>query len=128
MAFQTLSVTIEQVPAKLDAKSERRFFRELEPSMNVERPAIVLDCSAVREMDGAAMHLLLCCLEGAMKRNGDVRLSGVSAKARLNLELAGIDRLFRVFATAEEAVNSFRCRVVVMPHPIEMQIASENAA
>lgn len=128
MAFQTMAVTTEQVPAKLDAKSERRFFRELEPSMNVERPAIVLDCSAVQEMDSTAMHLLLSCLEGAMKRNGDVRLSGLSAQARLNLELAGIDQLFRIFATADEAVNSFRRRVAVMPHPVEIQIASENAA
>lgn len=128
MALQSLAVTIEQIPAKLDAKSERRFFRELEPGMNVERPAIVLDCSAVQEMDSAAMHLLLSCLEGAMKRNGDVRLSGLSAQARLNLELAGIDQLFRIFATADEAVNSFRRRVAVMPHPVEIQIASENAA
>lgn len=128
MGLQSMAVTMEQVPANLDAKSERRFFSELESSMNVERPAIVLDCSAVREMDSAAMHLLLCCLEGAMKRNGDVRLCGVSAQARLNLELAGIDRLFRVFATADEAAKSFRSRVVVMPHPAEMQIASENAA
>lgn len=128
MALQSISVTVEQIPASLDAKSERRFLRELEANMNVERPAIVLDCSTVREMNSAAMHLLLCCLESAMKRNGDVRLYGVSPQAKLNLELAGINRLFRIFSTVDEAVNSFLGRIAVMPHPAKLQIASENAA
>lgn len=121
-------VTIGQLPAALDAKSGRRFLRELEISMSAQRPAVVLDCSTVREMSSAAMHVLLSCLEIAMKRNGDVRLSGVSPQARMHMEIAGVDRLFRIFATADEAANSFRGRVAVMPHPAEMQIASENAA
>ena len=85
--------------------------------MNAERPCIVLDCARLREMDHHALHLLLCCLEGAIKRNGDVRLAAVTPTAMACLEAAGVDRLFRIFATTDEAVESFERRVAhAVPH------------
>jgi len=79
--------------------------------MNGRRPCTVLDCSQLKEMDGYAMHMLLCCLEEAIKRNGDVRLAAVTPPAMLSLELANIHRLFRIFTTVEEAEESFQRRV-----------------
>lgn len=110
-ALSPRAVLIKRLPEKLDQRRGRLFFRALEISMNVERPSIVLDCSRVREMDLNAAHLLLCCLEGAIKRNGDVRLAAVAPAALLNLELAGLDRLFRIFATVDEAAESFQRRI-----------------
>ena len=76
--------------------------------MNIDRPCIVLDCSQVRQMNRSAIHLLLCCLEEAMKRNGDVKLAGITAGSGRLLERTGVDRLFEMFDTNVEAVNSFR--------------------
>jgi anti-anti-sigma regulatory factor len=59
-------------------------------------------------MDKPAINLLLSFLEEAMKRNGDVKLAGVPQEAMAALELAGVDRLFEIFATNAEAVSSFR--------------------
>jgi anti-anti-sigma regulatory factor len=132
LAHRSSSVSIRQLPQKFDTKGERLFFRELEGSMNVQRPAIVLDCSRMREMDSTSIHFLLCCLEGAMKRNGDVRLCGVAPKALLNLQLAEVDCLFKIFATSEEAVESFLHRIVSAPMRANAesarQMASEPAA
>ena len=88
-------------------KRGRLFFKELESRMNIDRPCIVLDCSRVREMDRFAIHMLLCCLEEAMKRDGDVKLAAVSPSARETLELTRVDRLFEIYDTETEAVNSF---------------------
>ena len=120
MTFQPRSVSIRQLPESFDRKQERLFLRDLECDLNVVRPAIVIDCSNWSEMDLAAVHLLLRCLEEAMKRNGDIRLSGVSPEARLNLKTAGVDRLFRIFPTIGEAVESFhrRSHVITPPIPI----------
>jgi len=112
MTLRTGTVSIKQLPESLDVKRGRLFFRELESCMNVERPRIVLDCGRLREMDKYALHLLLCCLEGAIKRNGDVRLAAITPGAMQDLEFAGLDRLFRIFATNEEAVESFERRSV----------------
>lgn len=128
MIHRIRMVAVEQLPAKLDARSAKRWLRELENSLGVDRPAIVLDCSPIHEMDSTAMHLLLCCLERAMQRNGDVRLSGVGSRARLNLVLAGIDRLFRIFPTSQEAVQSFERPAMAYRSVGEMQLAGEAAA
>jgi anti-anti-sigma factor len=96
-----------------------------------ERPAIVLDCTELRQIDSAAAHLLLCCLEEAMKRNGDVRLAGLSAEANGMLSAWGVDRLFRTFDTTEKAAQSFQRRTAFMPSSADRNmsvLASENAA
>ncbi len=93
-----------------DAATEARaFVRELAEAMaHTIRPSVVLDCTCVRQIDGSFLHLLLCCLEEAMKRNGDVRLAGIPAQAKLALETMGVHRLFRLFPTTEEAIESFQ--------------------
>jgi anti-anti-sigma factor len=101
-------VAVEQLPETLSEKQGRRFLCALEGSINIDRPSVVLDCSKVRRMDGPAINLLLCCLEEAMKRNGDVKLAAVSQEARSILKLTGVDRLFEIFDTNAEAVSSFR--------------------
>ncbi len=119
-------VAVKNLPATLDMKSGRSFYRDLENAMNVERPGIVLDCSNVREMDQQAIYMLLNCLEGAMKRNGDVRLAGVSPEALLNLEQAGVDRLFRIFESVDDAVESFYGHALA--RPAQMARAEASAA
>ena len=42
-----------------------------------------------------------------MKRNGDARLAAVSPSAQAMLKLIGADRLFQIFASNADAVNSF---------------------
>lgn len=123
-------VTVKDLPEKLDAQSERSLFGALQLAMNVERPAIVLNCSDMREMDIACIHLLLCCLEEAMKRNGDVRLAGLSQQARESLRSLGADRLFRTYETSEQAVESFHRRAAAIAPFVGASVAvpAENAA
>lgn len=102
------AVVVKQVPERLNENSGRLFFNELESCMNVDRPFIVFDCAKVRQMDRATILLLLCCLEEAIKRNGDVKLAAISAEARAMLELSSADRLFEIFDTAAHAASSFR--------------------
>jgi len=110
MIIKMRAVTVHEVPEQVTAASEKRFLRELQNYVETERPRLVLDCSNVRQMDNATMHLLLSCLEEAMKRNGDVKLAGVPAEAKASLLFAGVSRLFEVYATVAEATQSFRHR------------------
>ena len=108
MTLRKCAVAVKQLPETLSEKQGRLFLGELESSINIDRPSIVLDCSRVRRMDRAVINLLLCCLEEAMKRNGDVKLAAVPQEARSILQLTGVDRLFEIFETNAEAVSSFR--------------------
>ena len=105
------AVTVEQIPESLNADEERLFLRELRECMNVSRPRVVLDCSKLRQMDEPAIHLILSCLEEAMKRNGEVRLAGVSPAAKADFARVGADRLFQFFSSNADAIDSFHQRV-----------------
>ena len=101
-------VAVRQLPEKLSIKQGRVFFREVESCLKADRPRVVFDCSKVRQLDSAGIHTLLRCLEEAMKRNGDVKLASVPSGAAAILELTKVDRLFEVFDSTADAVNSFR--------------------
>ena|SRR5580658_680667 len=132
MTLRASAVAVKQLPERLNMKHGWIFFRELESCINIDCPCIVFDCSKVIQMDRSAVHLLLCCLEEAMKRNGDIKLAAIPAGVRATLELTGVDRLFEIFDTNAEAENSFRrlpvdasSRLFV---PGSLHLASENAA
>ncbi len=111
MALRSRIVAVEQIPEFLNADQERIFLGELQECMNVNRPRIVLDCSKLGQMDKPTIYLILSCLEEAMKRNGEVRLAGVSPAARTVLASIGADRLFQIFTSNADAISSFHQRV-----------------
>jgi anti-anti-sigma factor len=99
MRTKIRSVAIRKLPERISGAQRDEVYKD--------RPAVVLDCSALRVLDGAAIHLLLCCLEEAMKRNGDVRLASLRPDAQRALQAAEVDSLFQIFAETGEAVDSF---------------------
>jgi anti-anti-sigma regulatory factor len=100
-------VEIKKLPQKVSQKEEVIFFRELEKCMHMDRPRIVLDCSGILRADYAVMDLLLCCLEAALKRNGDVKLAAVTPNLSEVLHANGMIRLFDMYSTIGDAVDSF---------------------
>jgi len=106
MAIRRL-VTIEQLPEVTSEDQGRRFLGRIQDRMSDRRPGLVLDCSGLSRMDKPVLHLLLSCLEEAMKRNGDARLAAVSPSAQAMLKVIGADHLFQIFASNADAVNSF---------------------
>ena len=100
-------VTIEQLPEITSEEQGRRFLSMVQNRMSDRRPGLVLDCSGLTQLDKPVLHLILSCLEEAMKRNGDARLAAVSPSAHAMLKVIGADRLFQIFASNADAVNSF---------------------
>ncbi len=125
-------VTIEQLPEITTEEQGRRFLSMVLNRMSDRRPGLVLDCSGLNQMDRPVLHLILSCLEEAMKRNGDARLAAVSPSAHAMLKVTGADRLFQIFPSNAEAVNSFHQHAVALgaidfSHEDDRQ-NSENAA
>lgn len=110
-------VSVKQLPERLSIKQGRSFFREVEPHLQSDRPRVVLDCSRVRHLDSAGIHVLLRVLEEAMKRNGDVKLASIPPAAAAILELTRVGRLFEAFDNTADAVNSFH-KFPAIPVPV----------
>ena len=100
-------VVIMELPEALNRETAQKFLLELQPLLESHRPRIVLDCSHVHYIDGSGVEMLLQCLEEAMKRDGDLKLSAVSPESEVILEFLRVDRVFEVFLTSEDAVRSF---------------------
>jgi anti-anti-sigma regulatory factor len=105
MTVRKRPVAVMQLPERFSRKEAQIFTREVERSMTVTRPYLVLDCSNVQHLDNSMVNLLLHCLEEAIKRNGDVKLAGVPVTD--DSILGPANRLFEIFDTTAEAVNSF---------------------
>jgi anti-sigma B factor antagonist len=108
MGRQASVLEVKEFLGVLNALQARLFLGEVQGYLYDDRPHIVLDCSKISKMDRPSIQLLLCCLEEAIKRNGDVKLAAVPAGARSTLKLTGVDRIFEIFDTKAEAVSSFR--------------------
>lgn len=107
MTTDVRNVMVKQLPERLGLRQERTLLRDLVTYLKADRPRLVVDCSQVRQFDRSVVHLLLRCLEEAMKHNGDVKLAAVHPAAAMVLETTGASRVFDIFATTEEAVHSF---------------------
>lgn len=112
MKLQERAVTVKQLPKMLHHRQRSAFLSDVTNSLDVDRPCIVLDCSTHGHIDEQTIHLLLCCLEEAMKRNGDIRLAAVSVEAKASLKAAEADALFTFFETSTAAVASFQRRAL----------------
>lgn len=101
------AVVVKQLPANLGIQESHALFHELEAVLDSDRPRLVFDFTAVQRMDSAGVELLLRCMEGAMKRNGDLKLAGVTPQLAVILEITRVDRLFEIFDNPCDAVESF---------------------
>ena len=107
MAARSCEVLVSQAPATLCGVAGRKFFKEVESFMTLGRAHIVLDFSQVLQLNADSIYLLLCCLEEAIKCDGNVKLSAVSSEARTALNAHGVIGLFDTFESNADAASSF---------------------
>lgn len=100
-------VVVKHMPERMNLKHARAFLREVQPLITADRPQVVFDLSAVKQLDAAGVDVLLQCMSEVMKRDGDLKLAALSPHAAVILELTRTDRLFEIYETAADAVRSF---------------------
>ena len=68
---------------------------------------LVADLAGVDYTSSAGLRVLLATVKDTRSRGGDLRLAAPHADVRKVLDLSGFSRILRVFATVDEAVQSF---------------------
>lgn len=101
------SVIVKQMPEPLNLSRVQIFLQETERLLKSDRVRLVFDFSEVRQLDSAGVEMLLHCLEEVIKRDGDLKLAAVPPAAAVILEMTRVDRLFEVFESVADAVESF---------------------
>lgn len=68
-------------------------------------PHVVIDLSNVEFCDSTGMNVLLAALKRARERGGSLSLAGPQSPVRRILEITGLDTVFEVYGTVEEALS-----------------------
>lgn len=100
-------VVVKRMPEKVNQREARKFLADVQPFLNADRPQLVFDLSAIRQLDAAGVEMLLHCVSEVMKRDGDLKLASLSPQAAMVLELTRTDRLFEIYDNSTEAARSF---------------------
>jgi len=106
------TMTQLKISKYLDVKEARAFARKIKPELSADQPCVVVDLSDVEQIDAAGLDLLLRCMLAVAKRDGSVRLAGLSPQAATVLELTRMDRIFAMFPEASEVLPCFEVQPV----------------
>ena len=107
METDSRPVVVKRMPERVNARSARQFWRDVQPFLSVDRPQLVFDLSPVVQLDAAGVEMLLRCMSEAHKRDGDLKLASLSQHAAVVLELTRTERLFEIYDSSTDAVRSF---------------------
>ena len=69
---------------------------------------IVLDLKDVKWMGSVGIGILICCLTTVRHAGGDLKLSGLSKKAKSLLVMTRLNNVFETFPRVDSAVESFQ--------------------
>lgn len=104
---ESAGVLIVHIHAKaLDAGTARDFkgsvARLLTPGSK-----IAFDLARVDFVDSTGLGMLVSCLRECQASGGDIRLYGLTKPVRTLFEMVRMHKVFEIFATADEVVNSY---------------------
>jgi anti-anti-sigma factor len=92
---------------RIDANTAPAIEQKLISLISEGAQKLVTDLSEVWFISSAGLKALLVALKEAKREKGDLLLAGVQAEVREVLELTGFSTIFKVYACAEDAAQSF---------------------
>jgi anti-anti-sigma factor len=118
-------VLVKRVPEHMNQREAQKFFADVRPLLNADRPQLVFDLSQVRQLDVAGIEVLMQCMSMAMRKDGDLKLASLSDHAAVVLELTRTDRLFEIYDTSTDAARSYSS---FLPNTLRRQNQARFAA
>ncbi len=89
----------------LDAGNVKAFREAVLPVTN-ENGTVLIDMSELKFVDSSGLGALLACMRAMNSKNGRLRLFGMTKPVRALFELVRMHRIFEIFDTLEEAMDS----------------------
>src|SRR3954447_16375789 len=100
------SVQLLSVAGELDMSNSTELRRRVEHALREGRDRVVIDLDELTHMDSSGLAALIDAHQLADARGGRLALVITSESVRRTVEVRGLDRLFTIVATREEAVTA----------------------
>lgn len=108
MRFEYIGdVLVAHVQMFLDQVGAENFKFVLSERMK-EGEKVVLDLEKLVNIDNYGLDALLAMAQKALENNSLIKLARVSADMKIVLDITKVYRVFEIFPTIEEAVESFK--------------------
>lgn len=125
--MNTRSTVVVKMPENLTGSQVKALMRQLKPALKLDQPCVIMDMTQVRRISSEGFDLLLRCMRTVARRDGALKLAGISPQAATLLEIARLDRVFNMFPSAADAMDNVN---IVIPQfePIASSVAQQPAA
>ncbi|MBN2712568.1 MAG: STAS domain-containing protein [Planctomycetes bacterium] len=101
-------VEILEFSGRLDSYTIEDLKSQLTSLLNIGSVCLVCDFGKVEFITGAALKVFHQATETAQSRGGDVRFCGVEGAVEKALEIAGFDKVCKIYSSQAKAVAAFR--------------------
>jgi anti-anti-sigma factor len=99
-------VQVVVVSGELDLSNASSLVRQVESAVHSGRNCVVIDLTGVTHMDSTGLAALIEGHRLTDARRGRLALVAQSESVGRTIEVRGLDRLFTIFRTREEAVDA----------------------
>jgi len=91
---------------RLDAHNSGELKTELNRLFEGGTVNLVIDLKEVLFIDSSGLGVLVSAFKNASTRNGSIKLSGLQTQVKSMFELTRLHRVFDIFSTADDALES----------------------
>lgn len=103
------NVIIEKIDIKRATYKEAGDLKEeLDKDFEEGFLRIVIDLSECKYMDSTFLGVLVKSLKFVSEKGGDIKLAAAHSDAEVLLDLTRMNRVFRLYKTVNEAIESFK--------------------
>lgn len=107
MTEQNDIVQISVQEERMDAHNSGDLKEQMLQLFDEGKCNLVIDLGAVRFIDSSGLGALVSGFKNASAREGSMKLCGLQPQVRSMFELTRLHRVFEIFPTMDEALNSF---------------------
>jgi len=100
-------VTVFVKEERLDAHNSEELKAELNRIFEGGSRDVVVDLKQVRFIDSSGLGVLVSGFKNASTRQGTLKLSALQTQVKSMFELTRLHRVFDIFPTADDALDSF---------------------
>ncbi len=100
-------ITLIEASGRVDSMNANQLGEALSDAIDQVGVCLVLDLAGVGYMSSAGLREIVSALKKVKREEGDLRLARPSERVREVLEMSGLDTIFKIFATQDEAIDSY---------------------
>ncbi|HZH34263.1 MAG TPA: STAS domain-containing protein [Pyrinomonadaceae bacterium] len=101
------NLSVISLEGAVDAHTAPQFEEAVQAAIDAGHNNIIVDCEKLTYISSAGLGVFMCFIEEVRDEGGDIKICGLSEKAKQPFEILGFDSLYEFCPDTTAAKNSF---------------------